>query len=205
MRSLFWVAATVAGCAIAGAIAHFPGSFPVGSGTQTEFSPSAATFGLVMGAVFALPLGVAQWLVLRRSLGVGKRWIGATALGVGVMHALGDGLPAPWGWGGAGVADGWLAVGALGGLSIGLLQALAANGRLVVWTWIAGAAIAWPVGIAMGLWLAYAVGLMAQSGPAAWAQQHLLVGAVTGLIVGVLTGALLPRASRLGPAGATAF
>lgn len=158
-----------------------------------------------MGTIFAVPLGVAQWLVLRRSLGVGKRWIAATALGVGVMHALGDGLPAPWRWGPVGMADGWLAVGTLGGVGIGTLQALASQGRLAPATWIVANAIAWPLGIATGLWLAYGSGLMAQSGPGAWAQQHLLVGVVAGAVVGVLTGALLPRARPPKAAGATAF
>lgn len=169
----------------------------MGSGTQTEFSASAATFGLVMGTIFALPLGVAQWLVVRRSLSVGKRWIVATALGVGVMHALGDGLPAPWGWGPAGLADGWLAVGTLGGLGIGILQVLASPGRISPASWVVANAIAWPFGIVTGLWLAYAVGLMAQSGPGAWAQQHLLVSVIAGLTVGVVTGALLTRSGPL--------
>jgi hypothetical protein len=205
VRSFLWVVATVAGCAIAGALGHFPGSFPVGSGTQAEFSPSAAAFGLVMGTILALPLGVGQWLVLRRVPGVGARWIAATALGIGLMHALGDGLPAPWDWGLARAADGWVAVGAIGGLGIGSLQALAARGRLLAWTWIAASAIGWPFGIATGLWLADAAGLMAQSGPGAWAQQHLLVGVVAGLLAGALTGAMLPRPRPLTPAGATAF
>lgn len=205
MRSFLWVVATVAGCAVAGALGHFPGSFPVGSGTQSEFTPSAAAFGLVMGTILALPLGVGQWLVLRRSPGVGKRWIAATALGVGLMHALGDGAPAPGGTGVLAASDGWLAVGATGGLAIGFLQALAARGRLVAWTWAAGNAIAWALGIAAGLAIAYGSGLMAQSGPAAWAQQHALVGAVAGLVAGGLTGVLIPRSRPPMPAGATAF
>ena len=158
-----------------------------------------------MGTIFALPLGVAQWLVLRRSLGVGKRWIAATALGIGLMHALGDGLPAPTGADALAASDGWLAVGAVGGLAIGSLQALAARRRLVAWTWVAGNAIAWPLGIAAGLAIAYGTGLMAQSGPTAWAQQHALVGVVTGLVAGTLTGTLLPRGRSPKPAGATAF
>lgn len=193
VRSMYWVAATVAGCAVAGAIGHFPGSFPVGSGTQSEFSPSAGAFGLLMGTIFALPLGVAQWLVLRRSIGIGRRWIVATALGIGVMHALGDGLPASDGWGPARFAGGWLAVGAIGGAAVGLLQVLAANGRLVAWTWMVGSAIGWSCGITAGLLLAAMVGLMTQSGPAAWAQQHLFVGVVAALVAGILTGALLPH------------
>lgn len=204
MRSLTWVAATVAGCAIAGAIAHFPGSFPVGSGTQAEVSLSAATFGLVMGTLFALPLGVAQWLVLRRSLGVGKRWIVATAVGVGLMHAAGDGAPAPYGTGILGIGDGWIAIGALGGFIIGTQQVLAARGRLVAWMWVAGSVIAWPLGILAGLSIAHGIGLMTQTGPAAWTQQHALVAVITGLVVGVLTGTLLPRAWPPMGAGATA-
>lgn len=203
MHLVLWVAATVAGCAIAGAVAHFPGSFPVGSG-QAEFSSSAAAFGLVMGTIFGLPLGAAQWLVLRRSVGLGKRWIVATALGVGLMHALGDGLPAPWSWGAFRFVDGWLAVGAVGGLGIGALQALAARGRLVAWTWIAGAAVGWSSGITAGLLLAAATGLMTQSGPAAWAQQHMLVGVVAGLFAGILSGALLRRVETLAPRSAAA-
>lgn len=157
-----------------------------------------------MGTLFALPLGVAQWLVLRRSLGVGKRWIVATALGIGLMHALGDGLPASDSWGPARFVGGWLAVGAIGGAGVGVLQALAATGRLVAWTWIVGAAIAWSCGISAGLLLAAMMGLMAQSGPAAWAQQHALVAVITGLVVGVLTGTLLPQARAPKPAGVTA-
>lgn len=203
MRTAWWILVTVAGCAIAGGIAHFPGSFPVGSGT--EVSPSAGVFGLVMGTIFALPLGVGQWRVLRRSPGVGIRWIFATALGVGLMHALGDGLPAASGWSLAGAADGWVGAGAIGGLAIGALQALAARGRVLAWTWIVTNTLAWPFGIALGLWLADTAGLMTQSGPGAWTQQHLLVGVVAGLVAGTLTALLLARSRPLVPAGAPAL
>lgn len=205
MRLLLWVVATVVGCAIPGVIGHFPGSFPVGSGTQSAFAPPAAAYGLVMGTIFALPLGIAQWLVLRRSPGIGKRWIVATAVGVGVMHAAGDGAPAQYGTGILAAGDGWLAVGALGGFLIATQQVLAARGRLVAWTWIVGSVIAWPLGIVAGLSIAHGTGLMAQTGPAAWAQQHALVGVVTGLVVGILTGVLIPRPRPLTPATASAF
>jgi len=200
-----WIFATVAGCAVAGAIGHFPGSFPIGSGTQSEFSTSAGAFGLIMGTILALPLGLMQWLVVRRFPGVGARWIPATALGVGLMHALGDGFPAPSSAGIAGAAEGWVVVGTIGGLAIGTLQARAARGRLLAWTWIVTSAVAWPAGIAAGLWLADRIGLMTQSGPGAWAQQHLLVGAIAGLVAGVLTGALLPRRRTFEPLGAGAL
>lgn len=205
MRTAWWILVTVAGCGIAGGIAHFPGSFPVGSGTQTEVSPSAGVFGLVMGTILALPLGVGQWRLLRHSTGIGIRWIFATAFGVGLMHAVGDSLPAASAWGLAGAADGWVAVGAIGGLAIGALQTLAARGRVLAWTWIATNAFAWPIGIALGLWLADAAGLMTQSGPDAWTQQHLLVGLVAGLVAGTLTAPLLARSRPLVPAGAPAF
>jgi len=205
MSLLRWVAATVAGCLVAGVVAHFPGSFPVGSGTQTELSVPAAAFGLAMGTLFGLPLGLLQWLVVRRSPGIGRPWILATALGVGVMHALGDGAPAPAGGGGLAAADGWLAIGAVGGLAVGALQALAGARVLVVWTWVVGSTIAWPLGIAAGLAAAHSSGLMAATGPAAWAQQHALVGAIAGLIAGILTGALMPRGRPALPARASAY
>ena len=204
MRLMLWIVATVVGCAIAGAIGHFPGSFPVGSGTQTEVSPSAMGTGFLMGTLLAFPLGIAQWLVLR-GLGIGPRWIAATAIGVGLMHSAGDGAPAPYGTGILAVGDGWLAVGALGGFVIATQQVLVASGRLVAWTWVVGSVIAWPLGIVAGLSIAHGTGLMAQTGPAAWAQQHTLVAVVTGLVVGVLTGVLIPRGRPATPAAATAF
>lgn len=44
---LMWVAASVAGFALIGVIAHFPGSFPVGSGVNTTFAAGSA-FGLAV-------------------------------------------------------------------------------------------------------------------------------------------------------------
>lgn len=103
---VLWSLATILGYVFAGLATHFPGSFPVGSGVVTTFNSGAALFGLVIGTVGGLAIGTLQWLVLRSWLGITWPWLAATAVAVGLTHALGDGLPSSFEWSPLAVAGG---------------------------------------------------------------------------------------------------
>lgn len=86
----WWLANTV-GFIIA-VFAHFPGDFRNVAEIR-EFVWATALFSFMLGMFFAFPVGIFQWLVLRRWLAVSKFWILATAIGVGFTHALNDATP----------------------------------------------------------------------------------------------------------------
>jgi hypothetical protein len=94
---LVWLAVTVLGLAWAGWFGHFPFGFPPISGAAVfgRLQLSSAMLGSllvgsVFGAVGAAAVALAQWLVLRRAIGVSVLWIPATMSGIALMHALGD-------------------------------------------------------------------------------------------------------------------
>ena len=168
------------GYVFAGLGTHFPGSFPVGSGVVTSLDSGAALFGLVIGAVGGLVIGTLQWLVLRSWLRITWRWLAATALAVGLTHALGDGLPSSFEWPTLAVA---------GGVVMAIAQWVALSGRAD------RASLALASGIIFALALIAGVTL-ADPRSADWQTAHIVAGAISGAVVAVVQGGAFMWTSR---------
>ncbi len=185
---LLWFLATMLGYLFAAVGTHFPGSFPVGSGVLTTFDSGAALYGMIIGTVGGLVIGTLQWLVLRRWLGISWRWLAATAVAVGVTHALGDGLPTSIEWPPLAVA---------GGVVMFLAQWVALRGR--------GDRVSLALASGIVFALAVIVGVtIADPRSADWQTAHIVAGAVSGAVVAVVYGAVLLWTSRDAQRGASA-
>lgn len=176
-----WVGVTTVGYALAGEV-HLQEWAPTEAFHPEDVSPLATLVGFVLGAISGTLVGGAQWLVLRRRFAVPRRWIGLTALGVGLAHASNDLVPyrpldlAPFL--------------ALQGIVLGLVQLPALRGVFVrPGAWAAAVAVAWTAGWLAGSRVTDAV----YPDPAA---MLLLGNGTTGLVAGLVTGLALA-----GPAG----
>jgi len=177
---LLWSLATMLGYLFAAVGTHFPGSFPVGSGVVTTFDTDAAVFGVFIGSFGGLVIGTRQWLALRSWLGITWPWLAATAVAVGVTHALGDGLPSSWDWPPLALAGGVVMAGA----QWVALRARSDHARLALAS-----------GIVFGL--AVIVGVaVADPRSADWQTAHIVAGAVAGAVVAIALGAALLWTSR---------
>jgi hypothetical protein len=100
------------------------------------------TPALLGGALTGTVLGVAQWLLLRRSLGVGTGWIPATSVGLAVGLAVGA------------MAVGYetarpqlMIMGAISGAFVGIAQGISLRHRFSLWhVWIVANPPAWALG-----------------------------------------------------------
>lgn len=180
MHLLLWFLATMLGYLFAGFGTHFPGSFPVGSGVVTAFDTNAALFGLFIGGVGGLVIGTLQWLVLRSWLGITWPWLVATAVAVGMTHALGDGLPSSFEWPPLAVAGGVIMAGA---------QWVALRGRADRTLLAPTSGIVFAVAVSIGV-------AVADPRSADWQTAHVVAGAVSGALVGLALGAALLWTSR---------
>ena len=168
------------GYLFAGFGTHFPGSFPVGSGVVTAFDTGAALYGAVIGSVGGLVIGTLQWLVLRSWLGIRWSWLAATALAVGVTHALGDGLPSSVEWPPLAIA---------GGVVMSVSQWLALRGRAD------RTSLALTSGIVFALAVTVGVAVADPRSPD-WRMAHIVAAAVSGTVVTIVYGAVLLWTSR---------
>lgn len=186
---IVWLVVTTAGLAWAGWFGHFPFGFPPGLNAPPL---RAALVGAGFGAASAVLLAVAQWLVLRRALGVPGWWALATVLGVSGMHALGDPLAES---GRVGLVSAEFALVALaGGAIIGALQYLVLRHRLdhAAW-WGAASVVGWSIGVTVGLAVVASLGLGSGRGA------HAVAGGAAGAIVGGCTGVALAHLARQRP------
>jgi hypothetical protein len=100
--------------------------------------PPALLGGAVTGAV----IGLAQWFMLRRSVGVGLGWIPATSVGLAVGLAVGA------------MAVGYetarpqlMIMGAISGAFVGIAQGIMLRDRFSLWhVWIVANPPAWALG-----------------------------------------------------------
>lgn len=162
-RFFLWWMLTFLGFPLGGVLALLV----VGS---VEGVASGALGGVLAGAV----IGTAQWLVLRRYLGVGPGWILVTALGVAIGVGVGALLS-----GADTEIGGLLITGLASGVAVGLLQWALLRGRVRgAILWVPVAAAAWPVG-----WtVTWSVGVDVERGYAVFGSTGALVcTAITGL------------------------
>lgn len=136
---------------------------------------------LVGGGLTGAGVGLVQWLFLRRDLGVAPSWIPATA----VALALGLSI-------GAAIVDyetttGALAVmGALSGVSVGLVQGLLLRNRFSLWSaWM----LAMPVMWALAWVTTEAAGIKVSN-------QFTVFGASGCVVFGVMAGILMMSGKR---------
>jgi len=183
---LRWIGASTVGFTVAGAVLHFPGSFPAGTG-GTTLQPEAGLVGAVMGAITGALAGALLWWSIRpRAL-----WtiVPATALGFAVTHALGDGLPT--------TVD-YLPIGLAAGVVMGIAQLRAFGDPPEAVGYVAGSALGLGAGLALGLGIAGATGLLQQPWtPGVGAAQHAVVTVIAGAIWGWATGRRLFGGIRL--------
>lgn len=176
-RRLAWVAAAVVGLAAGGFAFHFPGSFDLASP-----DPAAAAFGLMIGAIHGLLLG----LLLRMAGGHGgPRLLASTVVLVSITHALHDGLPA---------ALGLPVVALLSGLAA--VSTFAVVGGIRERAWLLACFVGWAGGLVAGELVSTALGLPASETPLGWAVDHAVVGAVAGLVWGGATASAGSREVR---------
>ncbi len=97
--------------------------------------------GALAGILAGASIGTAQWLALRRRLGISPLWIAATAIGLSLGDAVGAALT------GAGTQIGDLLVtGLASGLAVGILQWPLLRGRVRrSGLWPIVVTLAWPI------------------------------------------------------------
>lgn len=178
-RRTRWVIANVAGLAFAGFLLHFPGS----PGGFYRWDTSAVIFGLILGAISGVILGLIQAGLLtsrRAALGL----VGTMAIGVGVSHGLADGSPA---------SLPLVALAAAGGVALaaGLVLCLGEHRPAVVAVW----GLAWTAGWLVADKAIVALGLTGGTEPIDWSIEHAAFGVIMALVWGVSTALVgLPEA-----------
>jgi hypothetical protein len=157
------------------------------AGTAAAGRVDDATAALLGGLVAGLVLGTGQTLVSRRRLDP-RRWVPATAIGMGVGLLLGASTVGY----GTSLADLAL-MGALTGVILGLAQALALPRHTHRrWTWAAAMPVLWALG-----WTATTLGQISVD------DQFTIFGAYGALTFSALSGLLLHRLLPYRAAGPT--
>jgi hypothetical protein len=136
---------------------------------------------LIGGALTGAIIGLAQWLVLRRTLQIGPEWIVATAVALAVGLALGAAAV------GYETSASKLAImGAISGAALGITQGLLLRGRFASWhVWMVAMPILW----ALGWIVTEAAGIMVE-------EQWTVFGAAGAITFGILSGLLLVAGLR---------
>ena len=135
---------------------------------------------LIGGAITGAGIGFAQWLMLRRSLGVGVEWIVATSAGLAVGLAMGAAVV------GYETTTSQIAImGAIQGAFVGVAQGMVLRNKFSLWhVWM----VAMPVFFCIG-WVVTDV--VIDSG-----KQFTVFGASGSVVFAILTGLLLMAGMR---------
>jgi hypothetical protein len=133
------------------------------------------TPAFIGGALTGAGIGVAQWLVLRRILGVGLGWIAATSAGMAVGLTIGAAVV------GYETTTSQLAImGAIQGAFVGIAQGMVLRNRFSLWH-------AWMVAMPVFFSIAWVVtDVVIDSG-----QQFTVFGASGAVVFAILSGLLL--------------
>jgi hypothetical protein len=133
------------------------------------------TPALIGGALTGAGIGFAQWLTLRRSLGLGLEWIAATSAGLAIGLAIGASVV------GYETTMSQVAImGAIQGAFVGIAQGMLLRNKFSIWpVWI----VAMPVFFSIG-WVV--TDLVIDSG-----QQFTVFGASGSVVFAILSGLLL--------------
>jgi hypothetical protein len=136
---------------------------------------------LIGGVLTGAGIGFAQWLMLRRSLGIGVEWIAATGVALAVGLTLGAAVV------GYETTVSQLAVmGAISGAFVGIAQGLLLRGKFSLWyVWIVAMPVLWTIG-----WV------VTNSIGVDVANQFPVFGASGAVVFGTLSGLLLTAGMR---------
>jgi hypothetical protein len=165
-----WIALTLVAFPIAGLL-----------GWTISGHVDAVVPALVGGALTGAGVGFAQWLLLRRDLGVGPVWILATA------GALATGLSVGAAVVGYETSAGSLAVmGAISGAAVGFAQGLLLRNRFSLWAeWMIAMPVLWAVA-----WV------VTESAGINVSNQFTVFGASGAVVFGIMSGFLLMVGKR---------
>jgi hypothetical protein len=168
-----WIAVTVVAFMVVGGMLHFPGTL---DGDGPALGP------VILGGMTGLLIGGAQLVVLRPLLRHPWHWPAASAIGIAVTHAIGDGVSAD---------VGYVPVAIIGGLATGALQAAV----LRVPLWAVATTLAFAIGIAGGHALGFALGFNSIFPDDAVARGLIILG-LTATLYALFTAPLFARMSR---------
>ncbi|HEV2011225.1 MAG TPA: hypothetical protein VGS17_09395 [Candidatus Limnocylindria bacterium] len=168
-----WAGLTVASFLVVGTFLHFPGSLD-----DVGLEPAPLIFGGLTG----LLIGAAQLPALRGVLRSRWQWLVATAAGIAVTHAMGDGLSP---------SSGYLPVALAGGLATGVFQAAVL--RRPWWALVTAAAFV--IGI-VGGWSIAIAGRIGSIFEEDWVAQHAIMSSLTGVLYALFTAPLFARFPR---------
>ena len=165
-------------------------------GFAVSFGLAKVVVAVVVGTVVGAPLGIAQWLVLRRQISRAGWWVLATSVGVAVTLVVG-------------VSDreiGWFDLGLLARLAV-LVVPLGISQWLVLRRQIPRAGW-WMLATIVGVTVTFAV-VGAVDGPlgltVGWVVGYTVGGTVGGAVGGAITGGVMvwllrqPAAKEVGP------
>jgi hypothetical protein len=128
---LIWAGLSLIGIPLGGYLGHTV------AGAVDSVMPA-----LIGGALTGAAIGLAQWLMLRRSLGIGPEWIVATSVGLAVGLAIGAMAV------GYETTTSQLAImGAISGAAVGIAQGLLLRDKFSLWhVWMVAMPVLWALG-----------------------------------------------------------